>query len=75
LFPNPDESVTVLPLVSSNVQWPTVVAEAAAGVAKAAAMATTVSMGIARLIRLPLFGPSFAELPDDGTELQERVKL
>src|SRR6266545_4128310 len=74
LFRKPDESFTVLPLVSSNVQCPTVAAVAAAGAANAAAIATTVSMGIARLIRLPLSGSSFAELPDDGTGLQESVK-
>src|SRR4249919_1455680 len=75
LFPNPDESVTVLPLVSSNVQCPTVAADAAAGAANAAAIATAVSIGIARLIRLPLSGSPFAELPDDGTGLRECVKL
>ena len=53
LFPNPDESVTVLPLVSSKVQCATVVAEAAAGAANAAAIATAVSTGIARLIPTP----------------------
>ena len=48
VFPNPDESITVFPPVSSKFQCATVVAAAAAG--NAAARTSAISTGTARLM-------------------------